>query len=72
MIDKYQTHQQKWAIFEREPRMNAKPDEIIFGPFITHEDAASCCEAVAARERYFNESNYYVAKCDSYGRLQRK
>jgi hypothetical protein len=46
-----------WSVFEREPRMCAVPNSIVFGQYHTEE------EAEAARIKYFgaDNDNYYVS-----------
>jgi hypothetical protein len=46
-----------FAVFEREPRMNAEPNRIIFGPY------GSASDAEEHRIKYgFIDENYYVAQ----------
>ncbi len=48
-----------YAVFEREPQINARPNEMIFGPYHFIEDAD------LLRIKHFGEhSNYYTAELD--------
>ena len=50
----------RYAVFEREPRMNARANQVIFGPY------SSLSEADAAKLRYFgSDDNYYTTELDA-------